>query len=117
MQKAYDWNVWVLQHVKNFPKEYKFSLGQTITESSLRLLMSLVDATYRRRNEQEIEAAVREVNRLRYLTRLSKDLRILPRNSQEFAAKALDEIGRMAGGWLKSARRRTGDGASGQPVE
>lgn len=57
--------------------------------------MALVDATYRKRNEQEIEAAVREVNRLRYLTRMSKDLRILPLSSHEFAAKALDEIGRM----------------------
>jgi hypothetical protein len=41
VQKAYDWNVWILPKVEKFSKSYRFSLG---------LLTSLVDATYQQRN-------------------------------------------------------------------
>jgi hypothetical protein len=49
---------------------------------------------------------VREVNRIRYLARLAKDLRMINLAGHEFAAKAMDEVGRMAGGWLKSTRQK-----------
>ena len=63
-----------------------------------------MDATYQSRNAGSLGAAVREVNRIRYLTRLAKDLHLITLDSHEFAAKAIDEIGRMTGGWLKSTR-------------
>ncbi len=44
---------------------------------------------------------MREVNRIRYLVRLAKDLRAMDLGGHEFAAKAMDEVGRMAGGWLE----------------
>jgi hypothetical protein len=71
---------------------------------SLSLLMNLVDATYHTRNTGALGNAVRDVNRLRYLVRMSKDLKVLSSGSYEFAAKGLDEIGRMTGGWFRSAR-------------
>jgi hypothetical protein len=66
--------------------------------------MNLVDATYQAKNRGTLAAAVKNVNRARYLVRLSKDLRLLNVSGYEFAAQGLDEIGRMAGGWWKSAR-------------
>jgi len=104
VQKAYDWNLWIVPKVEKFPKSYRFSIGQTLIASSLELLLSLVDATYQSRNAGSLGAAVREVNRIRYLVRLAKDLRVLSVDSYEFAAKSLDEVGRMTGGWLKSTR-------------
>jgi hypothetical protein len=104
VQKAYDWTLWILPKVEKFPKSYRFSIGQNLITSSLELLLHLVDATYQSRNAGSLAAAVREVNRIRYLVRLAKDLRILNVDGHEFAAKAMDEIGRMTGGWLRSAR-------------
>lgn len=46
--------------------------------------------------------ASRRVNSLRYLLRLAGDLGLLSRDSQEFAAGKLEEIGRMVGGWRKA---------------
>lgn len=106
VQKAYDWNIWVFPHVEKFPKSYRFSLGENLVNGSLSLLMNLVDATYHTRNTGALGNAVRDVNRLRYLVRMSKDLKVLSSGSYEFAAKGLDEIGRMAGGWFKSARAK-----------
>lgn len=108
VQKAYDWNLWVLPKVEKFPKSYRFSVGQNLVSTSLELLMNLVDATYQAKNSSALAAAVRNVNRARYLVRLSKDLRLLNVSGYEFAAQALDEMGRMTGGWWKSAKAAGG---------
>ena len=109
VQKAYDWNLWILPMVQeNFPKSYRFSVGQNLVATSLDLLMNLVDATYQSENFSTLVAAVRSVNRLHYLMRLSKDLRLLNISGYELAAKGLDEIGRLAGEWRKSAKAAGG---------
>lgn len=50
VQKAYDWNLWILPKVEKFPKSYRFSVGQNPVSTSLDLLMNLVDATYQSKN-------------------------------------------------------------------
>jgi hypothetical protein len=106
VQKAYDWALWIIPKVEKFPKSYRVSIGQSLVAASIELLMDLVDATYQTRNAGSLGAAVREVNRIRYLMRLAKDLRVVNLAAHEFASKAMDEVGRMAGGWLKSTRQK-----------
>ena len=43
----------------------------------------------------------------RFQTRLAKDLQRLKLESYGFAAKAIDEIGRLIGGWLRSRPEAT----------
>ncbi len=105
VQKAYDWTLWIVPKVEKYPRSLQPTLGQGLITASLDLLLHLVDASYHAKPAEALTAAVREVNRIRYLMRLSKDLKMLSLDAHEFAAKALDEVGRMAGGWLKSARR------------
>jgi hypothetical protein len=38
--------------------------------------------------------------------RLAKDLQCLKHNSYEFASKAIDEVGKLIGGWLRSRRSK-----------
>jgi hypothetical protein len=54
-----------------------------------------------------LQQASTKVNGIRYLLRLSKDLKLLSLDSYGFAAERLDEIGRMVGGWRRSAVKRT----------
>ena len=106
VQKAYDWTLWLIPKVEKFPKSYRFLIGQSLVAASIELLMNLVDATYQVRNAGSLGAAVREVNRIRYLMRLAKDLRVINIAAYEFASKAMDEVGRMTGGWPKSTRQK-----------
>ena len=106
VQKAYEWTLWIIPKVEKFPKSFRFTIGQTLVTSSIELLMNLVDATYQTRNAGSLGAAVREVNRIRYLMRLAKDLRVVNIAAYEFGAKAMDEVGKMTGGWLKSTRQK-----------
>lgn len=104
VQKAYGDSLCILPKGEKFPKPYRFSVGQSLVSSALDLLPHLVDATWQSRNAASLGAAEREVNRSRYLVRLAKDLRILSLDGHEFASNSLDEVGRMAGGWLKNTR-------------
>src|ERR1022692_3879757 len=89
VQRAYDWALWIIPNVEKFRKSYRFSIGQSLVTASLELLMNLVDATYQVRNAGALAAAVREVNRVRYLVRLAKDLEAINLDAYEFASKAL----------------------------
>jgi hypothetical protein len=43
------------------------------------------------------------LEKLRFLVRIAKDLRYLDLRRYEHAARAIDEIGRLVGGWIRGA--------------
>jgi hypothetical protein len=48
VQKAYELNLWLIQKVENFPRSYRFSVGDRLVQGVLDLLLRLVDAAYSR---------------------------------------------------------------------
>ncbi len=103
VQKTYDFVLWLVKKVENFPKSYRFTVGERLTATSLDLLTTLVEAAYSRRKAPLLETASQKVNSVRFLLRLAKDLQLLSVESYGFCAEKLEEIGRMVGGWHKSA--------------
>jgi hypothetical protein len=67
------------------------------------VLEGLIDATYAR----AVTAILGRVNllleKLRFLIRIAKDLHYLDLRRYEHAARAIDEIGRLVGGWIRGA--------------
>ncbi len=100
--KTYDLTLWLLEKVEKFPRSHRMSVGDRIVQSSLDLLLALVEAAYASDRSVPLARASREVNALRYLLRLAKDLRLIAISSHEFASERLDEVGRMVGGWVRS---------------
>ena len=104
--KAYDLTLWLIQKVEHFPKSYRFSVGDRIVNDGLDLLLTLVKCAYSADKLKLLEAASSATNSLRYLLRLAKDLRLINIDSYGFSTGAVEEIGRMVGGWHKSVARR-----------
>ena len=102
VNKAYDFVLWLLPKVENFPRAHRFTVGDRLTANGLDLLTSLVEAAYAHKKDELLQTANRKVNSTRYLLRLAKDLRLLSVDSYGFSAEKLDEIGRMVGGWRKA---------------
>ena len=100
--KTYDFVRWLLPKVENFPRTYKFTIGDRLTSNGLDLLTTIVEAAYASRKSDLLQTANRKVNSTRYLLRLAKDLSLITSDSYAFSAEQLDEIGRMVGGWLKA---------------
>jgi hypothetical protein len=100
--KAYDFSLWLIQKVEHFPRSYRFSIGDRLVATVLDVLLSLVDAAYSRDRSKILAEVNGMLNRMRYLLRLAKDLRLLTVDSYGHAAERVEEIGRMAGGWRKA---------------
>jgi hypothetical protein len=103
LEAAYRFSLWVVPCVDGFPRSRKFTLGARIETASLDLIRILVAATYARARRGLLDEANLQVDQLRLLLRLAKDLRAIDMRRYEFAARSLDEIGRMIGGWRKTS--------------
>jgi hypothetical protein len=106
VQKAYDLTRWLLPVVEDFPRKFKFTLGDRLQAAALDLSLALVEASHARARERPLHRADRLLDQLRLLGRLAHDLRLLPLRRYERLSEAVEEIGRMIGGWLRHARQQ-----------
>ena len=100
--------VWLVPAVEGFPRSQKFMLGDRIQSTALDVLERLIEATYSRARDSAIAEANLGLEKLRILMRLAKELRHLDARRYEHAARAIDEVGRMVGGWIKANRAAQG---------
>ncbi|HKI31192.1 MAG TPA: diversity-generating retroelement protein Avd [Gemmataceae bacterium] len=103
--RAYDLVLWSCHHTGRFPRSHRFVLGERIERNLYDLLETLIRARYTRERQALLGQANLTLEVLRFQMRLAKDLQCLKVNSYGFAAKAIDEIGRLVGGWLKSSHK------------
>jgi hypothetical protein len=101
--RAYDFSFWLIQKVEHFPRSYRFSVGDRLVAGAIDLLLRLVDAAYARDKAGILTEVNGMLNRLRFLLRLAKDLKLLTLDSYGHASESMEEVGRMAGGWRKSS--------------
>src|SRR5271167_271987 len=103
--KTYDLILWSCNHTGKFPRNHRFVLGERIERNLYDLLETLIQAKYSRQRQPLLEKANLTLEILRFQIRLAKDLQCLKLPSYAFAAKAIDEIGKLVGGWLKTGNK------------
>ena len=103
--KAYDLVLWSCHHTSRFPRSHRFVLGGRIERHLYDLLETLIQARYTRERQGLLGRANLTLEVLRFQMRLARDLQCLKVKSYGHAAKAIDEIGRLVGGWLKSGHK------------
>ena len=94
---------WLLDRVEKFPKNARFTFGQRITDLAIGIVEKIVRAAYGRRRRENLEAANTDLEVLRIMIRLSKDRHFISLDQYEYAVGELLEVGKMIGGWLRSA--------------
>ncbi len=104
LEKTYQFLLWLIPAVEKFPKSQKFLLGDRMQTLALDVQESLIEATYSKSPASHLLACNLRLEKLRFLFRLAMDLRYLDLARYEFAARAVDDIGRLVGGWLKAQR-------------
>ncbi|MSP60863.1 MAG: diversity-generating retroelement protein Avd [Myxococcales bacterium] len=97
---------WTVERVAKFPRDHKFTVGDRLIETCLDITTALVEASYKRDKAHELAAASRALVRARVLVRLAAHLRCLSGEQHHHFVKESDEVGRMLGGWLRSAASR-----------
>ena len=100
--KMYDLILWSCNHTGKFPRNHRFVLGERIERNLYDVLETLIEAKYSRVRTPLLQHANLRLEILRFQIRLAKDLQCLKVESYGFASRAVDDIGRLIGGWLKS---------------
>jgi len=104
-EKTYELILWLYPTVNKFPKPQRFVLGQQIENAILKILQGIIEANQERNKIPYLKQISVELDKLRILIRLSKDLKFISIKQYGFVANKVNEIGKMLGGWIKSNNR------------
>ena len=104
--KAYDLYKLLASYRSGIPKADRYTLWQRAEETSLSVIELLL---FTSQSEKETKAALLaqasiKLNLLRILVRLARDTKAIDLRKYTQAQQIMDEIGRMLGGWIKSAK-------------
>jgi hypothetical protein len=102
ISKAYDLVLWSCRHIGKFPRSHRFTLGDRLEQRLYDMLEQLVRARYTRERAPLLRSVNLDLELLRFQFRLAKDLHCLSVDSYGHAARTVNEIGQMIGGWLKT---------------
>ena len=100
---TYDLLLRIMVATKDFPKEYKYTLGQKLKDEVIELVVLIYRANGQDNRPQHIQLILERIQVIQLLVRLAHDMRILPRGHYVGLAEMTDKLGRQAQGWLKSS--------------
>ncbi|HEY85776.1 MAG TPA: diversity-generating retroelement protein Avd [Chloroflexi bacterium] len=94
---------WLFAHTGKFPKSERFRLAKRIEDALFDFHKCLTAAVYRPDTRSQLKNADLHLNLLRAYLRLALELKHSSPRQYHYAAKHIDEIGKLLGGWLKKA--------------
>jgi hypothetical protein len=101
-QKHYDLMVYSFPIIGRFPKDQRFILGQQIENQMLEIGKMIVHANKLKQKRGKLFEIDIELEKLRFLIRIAKDLKHITISKYGHHCERLDEIGKLLGGWLKA---------------
>lgn len=100
--KTYDFLLWLLPLTLKFPKAQRFLLAERLGKMALDFYDLILEAVTDPQNQIEnIQKADRLLAKVRLYIRLSHDLECMSTGQFEHAARLVDELGRLLGGWIR----------------
>ncbi len=105
--KTHDFVVWLFNHSQRFPKSLRHSYTVRLEQAVLDFEEAILAANASRGEGRRrwLERADAKLVILRSLLRYTIDWKLLGGNQYQYAAEAIDELGRLLGAWLKGTDR------------
>jgi len=102
-QKIYDFLLWLYPLINRIPKSHRLILGRSIEEEGIKILLLSIEANKLKDNSRKIiqQQMSDELDKLRILIRLTKDLHFMSITQYQHAAEKINEIGKILYGWMK----------------
>lgn len=92
----------IFQLTKEYPKEYKFSLGEDLRRDSIVLVRSIYRVNKAIDKAPEFDSFLDSFEILKFELRLSMDLHLISVRKYSEVSRLVDTIGRQINGWKKS---------------
>ncbi len=103
VEKHYKLILWMLPKMAKFPKDQRFLLADRIERILLDILEMLIEAVYSREKRKILITVNLKLDCLRFMMRIAKDMKYVSLKGYDFFCQLTIEIGKMVGGWLRSA--------------
>ena len=103
---TYSFTLEIFKLVKDFPKEYKYTIGETLKKETLELIMLLykINSTPQKERKELLMNLAREsVEAIRLLLRLTHDLNLMRLKRFSYISLKLENISRQLAGWQKKS--------------
>jgi len=94
----------VFEYTREFPREYRYTLGQDLKRDSMVLVRSIYRANKARDKREFLEAFLDDFELLKLELRLCVDMRILSMKKQAELAVLMGSIGKQVTGWRNASR-------------
>lgn len=101
IEKTHELLVWTLNHIDKFPRNHRYGAGLRLEQRITVVLELLLKAKYQRHRFPVLQDINLELEYLRFQFRAVKDIRCLSLDSYGSAARFVNEIGKLLGGWIK----------------
>lgn len=100
-QKSYDLNLEIYRTTHNFPREYKYTLGQKLKEISAEILDWIIIINSQKNKGPYFFKIKTQIERLTIQIRVAYDMKIINSRRLEFLARILEDIATQLSGWEK----------------
>ena len=98
---TYDLLELVTAKIKDFPRDFKFTLGDKILNECISLVVSIYKAnSLREQREEHLTQILERIQVIELMLRLSKDLKLLNVTSFSEIVVLTDSLSRQAQGWI-----------------
>ncbi len=100
---SYDLLVEIFQFVKNFTKEYKYTVGEKLKNETLEMIINIYRANTNKQKKELIQTARENIEVIRLLLRVVKDLKQI--NIKKFISinEKIKNVSKQLTGWQKSS--------------
>jgi flagellar biosynthesis/type III secretory pathway protein FliH len=92
---------WIMDSAERLPKKVRFSIAMRIMDLSLEILELIIEAIYQKERSVTLKKINLNLEKLRVLFRFCFERRYLSIKQYEYISRALNEAGKMTGGWIK----------------
>lgn len=101
---SYDLLVDIFQFVKNFSREFKYTVGESLKKETLELITLIYRANSRKDKFQVLQEARERIEVIRLFIRLLKDLKQI--NLKKFVQinKQVENVSKQLTGWQKKMK-------------
>ena len=95
---------WYGNLLSRFPRNHRYGLGVRIENTLYDILDLMLEAKMSAEKRQFLYKTSIKLEQLRFLVRLTFDLKLITPNQHHAFTEQIDNVGKQLGGWLKSTQ-------------
>lgn len=101
-KSTYDLLLAIFHFTKDFSKEYKYTIGESLKKETIELLILIYKANARQNKQEVLQEAKERIEVIRLLIRVMKDLHQI--GVQKFIQinQSIENVSKQISGWSKS---------------